>query len=162
VVVAALLAGTAEAQQEPVLGGDAPAAATPQSAWASQCVADGRSGNQDCSVFQRVVTQAGQLVGSVTVRIPPGGEPVMVVSTPLGLYLPNGITFSIDGSAPSKLELQTCEQTGCIATLPVSEEALNAMSKGQKIDISFANMNRQTITLPLSLVGFTAAFQRIK
>ncbi len=162
--MAALLglgAGGAGAQ-EPVLGGETPAATTPQSAWASQCVADGRSGSLDCSVFQRVVTQAGQLVGSVTIRVPPGGTPVMVVSTPLGLYLPNGITFSIDGGAANKLELQTCEQTGCIATFPVTEEALNAMTRGQKIDIAFANMNRQTITLPLSLVGFTAAYQRIK
>jgi invasion protein IalB len=151
-------------QQEPVLGAEArPAAAPAPAAWASQCVADGRTTTPDCSVFQRGVTQTGQVVGSVTIRIPPGtSEPVMVVSAPLGLSVPAGISYSIDGATPQVLQIQTCDQSGCFASQPVTQETLSAMFKGQKLDIAFANMNQQTITLPLSLVGFTAAYDRIK
>jgi invasion protein IalB len=165
VAFAALGAGAASAQQqEPVLGAEAQPAATPApAAWASQCASDGRAATPDCSVFQRGVTQTGQVVGSVTIRIPPGAtEPVMIVSAPLGLFVPAGISYSIDGASPQILPIQTCDQSGCFASQPVTQEMLGAMFKGQKLDIAFSNMNQQAITLPLSLVGFTAAYDRIK
>jgi invasion protein IalB len=160
VVMSCVGLGIAKAQQETVLGGNGADAAQP-AAWASQCVADARNGDPDCSVFHRVVAQTGQLVGSMTVRIAPGGEPVLVISAPLGLYLPAGISYSIDGAAPRVLEIQTCDQSGCFARQPVSSEILNEMFRGQKIDITFSNMERQAITLSFPLGGFSGAYLRI-
>jgi len=161
--VAAFTFGPAQAQQqEPVLDTTSPAAA-PTSAWGTQCVAESRSATLDCSAFQRGITQSGQLVGSVTIRIPPDtGKPVIVISAPLGVYLPAGITYSVDTGAPETLQIQGCDQNGCFANQPVTSDTLDAMAKGQKLNISFSNLNKQPITLPLSLVGFSAAYQRIK
>lgn len=126
-------------------------------------MADGRNATLDCSVFQRGITQSGQLVGSVTVRIPADtGKPVIVISAPLGLYLPAGISYSIDGAAAQTLQIQSCDQNGCFANQPITAETLDAMFKGQKLEIAFSNLNKQSITLPLSLTGFSAAYQRIK
>lgn len=36
------------------------------------------------------------------------------------------------------------------------------MSKGQKLNIRFQNLNKQSITVPVSLVGFTSAYQNIR
>jgi invasion protein IalB len=150
-------------QQEPVLGGATDNTAAPPASWASRCVAQGRTATLDCSVMQRAVTQQGEVVGSVTIRVPPDtGKPVLIVSTPLGLYLPAGVTYSIDTGTPQQLQLETCDRNGCYASTPLSDDMVNAMLKGQKLNVAFQSLNKQTITLPMSLVGFTAAYQRIK
>jgi invasion protein IalB len=159
---AALFCGAAQAQQQQA-GQAADAAPAAPAAWGSQCAAIGRNSALDCSIFQRGVTQTGQLIGSVSIRIPPDtGKAVLVISAPLGLYVPAGISYSIDGAAPQTMPIETCDQTGCFANQPVTGETLNAMLKGQKITVTFSNMSKQSISLPLSLTGFAAAYGRIK
>ena len=72
-----------------------------------------------------------------------------------------GIGFDIDGASAQKLELQTCDRGGCYASGPLTAEVLSAMQNGQKLNIVFQNMQKQPITLPMSLIGFTAAYQKL-
>lgn len=155
----------------PVLAQDQPAADDQAAAaqqqptevpWASRCVSEARASQLDCTITQRAVTKQGQLVGSVTIRPISGNSPVMIVSVPLGFYLGAGVTFDVDGVGASALALQTCDRTGCYAEIPLNDAALNAMRAGQKLNINFQNMNKQTVTLPMSLIGFTAAFDKVK
>lgn len=155
--------GAALAQQadEPVIGGEAPAQQSAD-AWASRCVAATRSGPLECSLSQRAVTKQGQLVGSVTIQLPAGAPSAMVVSVPLGIFLGAGVTFAIDTNAPQALELQACDRTACYAETALPDELITAMKGGEKLNITFQNMQKQPVTLPMSLVGFTAAFDQAK
>jgi len=54
--------------------------------------------------------------------------------------------------------VQTCDRNGCYAEVALAAEQLAALRAGQKLNVAFQNMNKQVITLPMSLVGFTAAF----
>src|SRR5665213_3803902 len=81
---------------------DTTAPATPRAdAWATNCSAPMRAGPLDCSVVQRVVLQrTGQLLAMVSVRLPSDSRnPAMLVQTPLGLYLPAGVSLKIDENA---------------------------------------------------------------
>lgn len=148
----------------PATGGQgAEAAAGEPSLWASSCASDGRSAALDCSVEQRaVVTQTGQLVTLVRVRVPADTKkPVMMVQVPLGLFLPAGVTIDVDGKNSQKLELQTCDQTGCYAGSPVSPELLAMLSSGQKLNVGFQPLNKQPIKIQMGLTGFRTAFLKI-
>lgn len=142
----------------------APATQAPANNWASRCVAGARQGPLECSIEQRLVMQnTGQLVAAVTIRLPTDSTaPVMMIQTPLGLLLPPGVRIDIDGGAAQTLPLQTCDNSGCYAGNPVSDEMLNAMAGGSKLNLTFQNLNKQDVTVSATLVGFTAAFQRIR
>ncbi len=156
-------AGVAPAQQTTT---DAPAAdATGQAPlWPSRCVADSRGSAVDCTIEQRAFVQnTGQLVAAVTVRVPADtGKPVLMVQTALGLFLPAGVTLGVDGSDPVKFDLQTCDANGCYAGAPLSDELLSAMERGEKLNVAFQNLKKQTISVPLPLMGFAASYQKIQ
>lgn len=164
VVAVAMIFGAAPVSaQEPVLGGEAEAAA-PTAQWAGRCVSDGRQSGAECTMVERAfVGNNRQVVGTVSLRFPPdGATPTLSASVPLGIYLGAGIGFNIDGAAAQQLELQTCDRNGCYASGPVSPETLAAMQNGQQLNIQFQSMSKQSVTLQMSLLGFTAVYQKLK
>lgn len=86
----------------------------------------------------------------------------MMIQAPLGLFLPAGISIDVDGADPQRFELQTCDAGGCYAGSPLADEFLARMSKGQTLNVNFQNLNKQSINVPVTLVGFTAAYQNIR
>jgi invasion protein IalB len=161
-----LTATVAAKAQQPDAEASPPGAGAADSppAWSSQCNAEGRSETLDCAVTHRLfITNTGQLIGSVTIRMPGDTkEPVMMIQTPIGLFLPAGVSIDVDEKKPQRLELQTCDGNGCYAGSPVSDDFLASMLKGQKFNIKFQGLKEQEIKLQLSLVGFAAAFDKIK
>jgi invasion protein IalB len=144
--------------------GAAEAPQTPALVWTTRCTSEGRRLPLDCAMEQRAyITSTGQFIGSVTLRLPPDTQsPVMMITTPLGLSLAGGVVFNIDGGTPTTLPLQTCDNNGCYAGAPVSSEMLSAMSRGTTLNVTFKNLSQQDISLPMSLLGFTAAYQKIQ
>ena len=147
--------------QEPVIGAEE--AAPPPASWATRCVSSARSEPVDCSISQRAVTQQGQLVGAVTIRVArESGDLLMIVTAPLGLYIPAGVSFNIDGAASQPLQLRTCERGGCIADVAINADTFAAMRNGQKLNLVFQNGPQRVVTLPMSLIGFTAAIDKAR
>jgi invasion protein IalB len=155
--------GTPPQQQAPAANEGA-ASAPPQALWGTRCATDSRGGTLDCAVEQRMfLTQTGQLVATVTVRVPADTRsPVIMVQVPLGLFLPAGIKLSIDGGAEEAMPLQTCEASGCYAGGQISENLLSSLKRGATLSIKFENLQRQPVTVPVQLTGFTAAYSRIE
>lgn len=132
--------------------------------WSSTCSAAARNLPLECAVEQRAfVRQSGKLVGTITVRVPADTKkPVAMIQAPLGIFLPAGITVDVDGDMAQNYPLQTCNDRGCFAGFPVSDQMLNRMLNGGKLNIIFQFLDRKPFTLPMSLAGFTEAYGRIK
>jgi len=163
--VAMGFAATPLSAQEPVLGGEAEAAAPAATArWSGRCVSVDRQSGAECTMVERAFVGANrQVVGSVSLRFPPDGAAASLnVTVPLGIFLGAGIGFNVDGAASQQLELQTCDRSGCYASGAVSPDTLAAMQNGQKLNILFQSMSKQVVTLEMSLVGFTAIYQKLK
>lgn len=161
-LAAPALAGAQEkAGDVPVLGANKQA---PAPSWLSTCQGPGRAAELECQMEQRaVISGSGQLIGSITIRVPSQTrKPVLMIRGPLGLSLAGGVTLDVDGAAPVSLPLQTCDAGGCYAGAPVSDELLAAMFKGQKLNVTFQNLNKEPIKLPMSLAGFSATYGKIK
>jgi invasion protein IalB len=132
--------------------------------WTSSCSSGGRRQPLGCALEQRAfVRETGQLIGMLTIRVPADTrKPVAMIQAPLGLFLPAGITVNIDGDMAQNYPVQTCNANGCYAGFPVTDQLLARMLDGGKFNVIFQYLDKKPFTLPMSLVGFTEAYGRIK
>ena len=135
-----------------------------QPLWSSQCTTTSREAPPDCAIEQRaVVTESGQLLIKMTVQVPADTrKPVMMIQAPLGPFLPAGINMDVDGNNPFRLDYQTCDANGCYAGSPISDELLQRMIAGHKLNVTIQALNKQPVRIPMVLTGFTAAYRNIQ
>jgi invasion protein IalB len=136
----------------------------PQPGWAARCSSVSRDAALECAMEQNaVLTKTGQLIILVNIRVPADTRaPVALVQLPLGLNLPVGAKLQVDEGKAIDLPIQTCENRGCYASTPVSAELLAALKTGKQLKVSFQNMSKETITIPMPLNDFAAAYDKIK
>jgi invasion protein IalB len=142
-----------------------PAASQPEpSSWVSRCASATRQSVPECFIEQTVVlTKTGQLIASVTVRLPPTtNKPVMMIQTPVGLYLPAGVAMQVDEAPPLRLVVQTCDTKGCYAGDQISPQLLETMKAGKRLSVIFQNLEKKDISVQLTLAQFAEAYQRIQ
>jgi invasion protein IalB len=132
--------------------------------WVARCSSASRGAPLECAIEQSaVLTKTGQLIVLVNVRVPAETRvPVALVQLPLGLNLPAGAKFQVDDGKTSDLQIQTCEARGCYANLQISPEVLAALKSGKQLKVSFQNMAKETISIPMPLADFGAACEKIK
>ena len=176
VAAAITVAGTSVAQQAPKAKGPAQSQATPapapsgnaptppQAGWAARCSSPSRDTPLECAMEQNaVLTKTGQLVVLINIRVPGDSRtPVALIQLPLGLNLQAGAKFQVDDGKSIDLPIQTCENRGCYASFPVGAETLNALRSGKQLKIMFQDLSKETITIPLPLSDFAAAYDKIK
>jgi invasion protein IalB len=176
-ILAAILtlgsAGYGHAQQAPK--SKAAAQATPQAepapantpappGWAARCTSVSREAPLECAIEQTaVLSKTGQLIVLVNIRIPSDTHaPVALVQLPLGLNLPVGAKFQVDDGKAIDLQIQTCENRGCYASTPIAADLLTALRSGKQLKVSFQNLAKEIISIPMPLADFAAAYDKIK
>jgi invasion protein IalB len=132
--------------------------------WVARCSSVSRDAPLECAVEQTaVLTKTGQLIVLINIRVASDTRtPIAVVQLPLGLNLPAGAKLQVDDGKTSDLQIQTCEQRGCYANAPIPADLLAAMKSGKQLKISFQNLGKETITIPMPLADFAAAYDKIK
>jgi len=132
--------------------------------WVARCSSASRGAPLECAIEQSaVLTKTGQLIVLVNVRVPAETRvPVALVQLPLGLNLPAGAKFQVDDGKTSDLQIQTCEARGCYANLQISPDVLAALKSGKQLKVSFQNLAKETISIPMPLADFGAAYEKIK
>jgi invasion protein IalB len=155
-------AQTAPAPAVPPTAEAAPAAAPP--GWAARCSSASRDAPLECAIEQTaILSKTGQLVVLVNIRVPSDTHaPILLVQLPLGLNLPAGAKLQVDDGKVTDLQIQTCETRGCYATIAVAPDVLAALKSGKQMKLSFQTMNKETIAIPMPLVDFAAAYDKIK
>ena len=141
-----------------------PANAAPQPGWAARCSSVSREAPLECAMEQTaVLSKTGQLIVLVNIRVPSDTHvPVALVQLPLGLNLPAGAKIQVDDGKVVDLQIQTCENRGCYASTPIAPDLLTALRSGKELKVSFQNLGKETITIPMPLADFPAAYDKIK
>ena len=132
--------------------------------WVLQCPKDKANSDVDCVLFYRVLLDNGYplLVFQVTRSQSAdnvddeNGQFVVVLDVPLGVFLPAGISISVDDVDFYDLGFERCDQNGCYAGTLLSPQMLSSFKKGMKARISFVDVASQKITATVSLSGFTS------
>jgi len=136
-----------------------PAAATPDQNWLKICdpLEDGK---RACIMRQVIVTKNNQFLGSFLLRDDPGQESrlLAVAAVPLGVLLPFGLTWQIDGAKPIRVPYMLCDPTSCATQLVINEQYVNSLKKGSTLKLTAKNRQNQDLTIEITLAGFTAAY----
>jgi invasion protein IalB len=135
-----------------------------QSGWAVRCTSASREAPLECAMEETaVLSKTGQLIVLVNIRVPSDTHaPVAMVQLPLGLNLPGGARLQIDDGKTTDLQIQTCENRGCYAGAAIDPEVLAALKSGKELKLSFQNLAKETITIPMPLTDFAAAYDKIR
>jgi len=140
------------------------AAATPADAAAASTnwlkVCDPLPDGQQACIMRQVVLANGQFLGSFLLRDDPGQESrlLAVAAVPLGVLLPFGLTWQIDGAKPIRVPYMLCDPTSCATQLVINEQYVNSLKKGGVLKLTAKNRQNQDLTIEITLAGFTAAY----
>lgn len=133
--------------------------------WKIQCAKDKAGNSSDyCHIFQNLVSKEGdKRILHIAVGYAPGHkDPAVIITMPLGLSLPPGVTIQVDENQSKRFPFQACFQTGCQVGFPLDNVILNQYKSGNKAIITFFDLKRQSIKIPVSLSGFSAAIKALK
>jgi len=141
----------------------APANAAP-AGWLARCTSASRSAPLECAIEQTaVLSKTGQLIVLINIRVPADTRaPIAAIQLPLGLNLPVGAKLQVDEGKTMDLQIQTCEARGCYVNAPIPADMLAAMKTGKQLKVSFQNLAKETIAIPMQLTDFAAAYDKIK
>jgi invasion protein IalB len=142
----------------------APANVPASPGWIARCTSASRDAPLECAIEQTaVLTKTGQLIVLINIRVASDTRtPIAVIQLPLGLNLPAGAKLQVDDGKTADLQIQTCEQRGCYANTPIAADMLAAMKSGKQLNVSFQNLGKETISIPMPLADFAAAYDKIK
>jgi invasion protein IalB len=116
-------------------------------------------GKQAC-IMRQVILANGQFLGSFLLRDDPGQESrlLAVAAVPLGVLLPFGLTWQIDGAKPIRVPFMLCDPTSCATQLVINEAYVNSLKKGGTLKLTAKNRQNQDLTIEITLAGFTTAY----
>jgi len=92
------------------------------------------------------------------------GQETFALTVPLNVLLEPGVGLQIGKEPVKVLKFRTCNNVGCIATVPLDDTILDAMKSGAETRVSFtgAQPNDKAQTLVVSYNGFDAAYSAYK
>ena len=131
--------------------------------WILKCGGDGLKDDQ-CYIIQTVfIKESGlRLLEVAAGYLGPDGSPWMFFVMPLGIFLPAGMAFNIDGGDEIKQPIRICLPDGCKASVALEDKLLAVLKEGSKVRVAFLDGNTQKqITVDISLKGFTDAYSAL-
>jgi invasion protein IalB len=136
-------------------------AAPRQPTWSMNCA--NRPEGLDCRAVQSLFFKNGRRLLSVVVHVPPDTKkPELLLQLPLGIYLPAGASLQIGEDEAKTLPFQSCDQFGCLATYAITNAEIAAMSNGSDLTIAMQNLDQQPVTVTVPVLGFAAAYAKVK
>jgi invasion protein IalB len=116
----------------------------------------------DCTAMPCVTrTSVAGADGSEVLRLTrvPGDPPLLAISTPLALYLPDGLALAVGVEPPVALVWRTCSPAGCEARMALTPELSAALRRERQASVTFTPADGVPVRVPVSLIGYTAAIR---
>jgi invasion protein IalB len=132
--------------------------------WTAKCEEPHEDKEGGCFIFQNLVLrEGGQRVLQVAIGyVPKTTEPIALISLPLGISLPPGVSIELAKGQPTRFPVERCEPNGCRAGLKLKKDFLEALKHAKTLTVRFHDAQRQPIEVPLSLAGFAAGLEALK
>jgi invasion protein IalB len=134
--------------------------------WQVQCpVINAKTHETRCNLFQNVsLKDSRQTVLQVAVGYLPKVEnPLMLITLPLGIWLPPGALIDIDRKQVKKLPFDRCGQdSGCLVGFEADNALQAKLKAGSVMHVTFRDSSHRPITLPVSLAGIGAGLEALR
>ncbi len=134
--------------------------------WGYKCETPKGFDKEICFIFQRITNKENnKRVADITVAYAPnsGKKPLMVVTLPLGVFLPAGIQLRVDqGKEAARAPYVQCIKDGCQARVILDDKIMDKLKSGNRLGVAFLTPKQKQLGFPVSLSGFTAAINSLK
>lgn len=132
--------------------------AKPEDNWLKVCETLD-SGDKAC-IMRQVIVRNNQFYGSFLLRDDPGQESrlLAIAAVPLGVLLPFGLTWQIDGAQPIRVPFMLCDPQSCSTQLVINEAYVNSLKKGAVLKLTAKNRQNQDFVVEINLAGFTSVY----
>ena len=130
----------------------------PEDNWLKVC--EPLESGEDACIMRQVVVQSNQFVGSFLLRNDPGQESrlLAVAAVPLGVLLPFGMTWQIDGAQPVRVPFMLCDPQSCSTQLVINEAYVSSLKRGATLRLTAKNRQNQDLVVEINLAGFTSVY----
>ncbi len=130
--------------------------------WALRCLKT-EEGDDPCQMYQLMNDEQDNSVAEIAiVPLAAGGQAVAgaTIVVPLETLLTEQITLRVDGGTARRFPFSFCNQGGCVSRIGLTEQDVNLFRRGASASVSMtpAAAPDQTVTVTMSLSGFTAAY----
>ncbi len=132
--------------------------------WKLRCKQPEGADKKICQITQHIVLKESKrtLLRVAVDYIPEQDDRLGVVLTlPLGIALPPGIILTVDNGEPRRLPIEYCIRAGCRVRLTIDDTLLAAFKAGIEAQVTFHDISRQPVGVPVSLRGFTAGLNAL-
>lgn len=142
----------------------APQSAENQEPWLIDCGEAGGFSQAKCRLLQTVIIRETKqpLLTAAIERRPDGEGMSMVLKVPHGVFIPPGMALELEGQKPQVLRYRLSDATGLFAAMILSPEYLEALKTAGALKVSIVTANGEKVGVPVSLQGFTEAFDKFK
>ncbi len=130
--------------------------------WARECETAGEFADR-CFIRQSLTLNAtGQRLFEIAAGYPLGGQyPLLLLSVPLGTYLPGGIVMEVDDTGAHRAVVAYCNTEGCHAYYRMTEPLYRMFRQGRWLNVQFVDGTRRTTRFQVSLNGFSNAIDSL-
>ena len=131
--------------------------------WTARCEARKEAPGETCYIFQNLLlkSQNKRLLHVAVGYLSDGQRPAAFFTLPLGVSLPGGLSLTVDDGKPLRLRYERCDSAGCLAPLVLSEPMIKSLKGGRWVRVAFFDVTRREVSVPVSLLGFTAGFNSL-
>jgi invasion protein IalB len=129
--------------------------------WQKICIKTSNEGDP-CHIYQLIKNTDGLPIGEITmlkVSEPEGVSAAATILTPLGTLLTSRMVLTLDDGTTGDYPYSWCDKRGCYVRVAFTDDEVLSMKKGRTgtIKIETISAPGETLTLPVSFLGFTAA-----
>ncbi len=138
---------------------------TPGENWVKVCAPDPSTKKQLCQVIQQLAADTGQFIASVNIKTLEG-EPKIIFAAAIrmpttGVLVAPGMRAQIDGGKQFSVTYSICYPDVCYADTTVDDAFITSLKAGSQltlITLTQQGQEAKPLGIPLSLVGFTKAY----
>ena len=133
--------------------------------WAIRCVTTD-TGNDPCEMFQLLVREEGSPIAEISMFPLPPNEPAVAGATilvPLETLLTSPLIIEFNETKAKEYPYSYCNKSGCVVRVGFDQSDLDDLKKGNEITMAISHILQpdQQLVLPVSLIGFTAMFNKL-
>ena len=130
--------------------------------WAVRCLKVAE-GEDPCQMYQLLNDADGNSVAEIAiVSLPAGGQASAgaTIVVPLETLLTEQLTLRVDGGQARRFPFNFCNVGGCVTRLGLTDQDIGLFRRGAQATLTLvpAAAPDQTVTVTMSLSGFTAAY----
>jgi invasion protein IalB len=131
--------------------------------WSRSCAKPDKAGPETCYIEQFAIAQPQNLV-LLHLQLGyfgPDGAPRLLIATPLGVALPQGVRLTLDQDKPMVLPYASCNQGGCVVVAEMDANALNRFTTGKTLMVHYVMGDQAPVDIPVPLSGLAAALKTL-